>query len=430
MSTYVELLVDNKAIFSYRNEVNPEIFQLFSIENLHRLTGEEATRKAVELNLNYQEDDLYNEDYPLLVLEADARTIRQRLKVLGFSLARVKEAWGEHVQSLIESQERSLNSSESKIGRKDYEEEYKEEIRKHLNYLRSLDFDVWLNLLKELVSKEDANISHTRFEKDSPFYILEGLEEGLVLTAILHLSEDGSRLVLNLTELEVAGWLDSDTLKLGDFKDIVFQQYSPPIIITEGIYDRRILIETLSLLHPHLSDYIKFLNTDEYKPEGGVGSVVKMVKSFISAGIANRVLIVFDNDTAAKEALSSLRGVKIPPHFKFIHYPALKSLESYPTIGPHGIAEMDINGLAGSLELYLGKDILVESDGSRIPIQWTGYSERMGKYQGEILKKQSVQQLFDKKLKIAKKDPSMIKHQDWTGIEGIWINIIDELSSL
>jgi hypothetical protein len=430
MSTYVDLLVNNKPVFSYRNEVSSEIFQLFSDENLYRLIGKEAVKKAAELNLSFDGEDFYDEERPLLVLVADAKIIKQRLKALGFNLQRVKEAWKECVKALVEYSEERISSPLLFRTENKYEKTYREAASKRLRHLNSLDFDVWLEQLKEAVDREEINVSHTRFEADSPFSILENLEEGLILTAILNSVEDGSKLVLDLTELEVVGWLDSGQLELGRFDDHIFRQYSPPIIITEGVYDRKVLIETLSLLYPDLLNYIRFLNMDEYKPEGGVGSIIKMVKSFISAGIANRILVVFDNDTAAKEALISLKGIKIPSHFKFIHYPALTSLDKYPTIGPQGIVEMNINGLAGSIELYLGEDVLLEDDGSYIPVQWTGYSERVKKYQGEITRKLLVQQLFDTKLKTAKKDPYVIKYQDWVGVKSIWDTIIDELSTL
>lgn len=38
--------------------------------------------------------------------------------------------------------------------------------------------------------------------------------------------------------------------------------------------------------------------------------------------------------------------------------PDLEFLKSYPTLGPNGLANMDINGVAASIELYLGNDVL------------------------------------------------------------------------
>ena len=67
---------------------------------------------------------------------------------------------------------------------------------------------------------------------------------------------------------------------------------------------------------------------------------------------------------------------------------------NYPTQGPNGITNLDINGLACSIELYFGRDILTDKEGKLIPIQWKGYEESLKQYQGEILKKKELQEAF------------------------------------
>ncbi len=80
---------------------------------------------------------------------------------------------------------------------------------------------------------------------------------------------------------------------------------------------------------------------------------------------------------------------------------------------------MNVNGLAGSIELYLGDDVLTSEDGNQIPVQWKGYVQSLRKYQGEIISKSEVQNKFIEKLKICENDPSMIEKFDWTGISAI-----------
>ena len=74
----------------------------------------------------------------------------------------------------------------------------------------------------------------------------------------------------------------------------------------------------------------------------------------------------------------------IPDNIKIARYPNIKMLEDYPTIGPSGITNMDINGLAGSIEMYLGVDSLTEKK-ELIPVQWKGFDSSLKKYQGEIV---------------------------------------------
>ena len=81
---------------------------------------------------------------------------------------------------------------------------------------------------------------------------------------------------------------------------------------------------------------------------------------------------------------------------------------------------MDVNGRAGSLEMYLGRDLLTV-DGELVPVQWTGYIEGQQAYQGAISArdKARVQAAFRKKVKTALEDPGARDGQDWSGVEAI-----------
>jgi hypothetical protein len=102
--------------------------------------------------------------------------------------------------------------------------------------------------------------------------------------------------------------------------------------------------------------------------------------------------------------------------------PPLELAQSYPTLGPptaeaptDRISIADVNGLAGSIELYLGQDVLSLPDNSLRPVQWRSYSEGSKQYQGEITDKKAVQQAYEEKLARAQANPSVIASQDWTG---------------
>ena len=59
---------------------------------------------------------------------------------------------------------------------------------------------------------------------------------------------------------------------------------------------------------------------------------------------------------------------------------------------------MNVNGLACSIEMYFGVDVLTRNN-ELIPIQWKGFEEKEKKYQGEIADKNYVQETFRKKLR-------------------------------
>ena len=78
-----------------------------------------------------------------------------------------------------------------------------------------------------------------------------------------------------------------------------------------------------------------------------------------------------------------------------------------------------MNGLAASIELYFGEDVLKRADGSLAPVQWRGYIESLTCYQGEVLGKSQLQAEFARKLSQAESDPAVRAKQDWTGIDAI-----------
>lgn len=191
------------------------------------------------------------------------------------------------------------------------------------------------------------------------------------------------------------------------------------IVITEGETDRWVLKRSLRLLYPHLFEYFHFLDFKETKVEGGAGHLANIVKAFAAAGIINKIIAIFDNDTAAESAIRGLSTGRLPKNIVIRKYPPLALADNYPTQGPTGITCMNVNGLAGSIELYLGRDILQNPDSSLMPVQWKGFDSKLNKYQGEIINKFDLQSKFKQKLSVCESEPLRIPEFDWTGIRSI-----------
>jgi hypothetical protein len=188
------------------------------------------------------------------------------------------------------------------------------------------------------------------------------------------------------------------------------------IILTEGSVDKLVLEKSLELLYPHLSGYYSFMDFGISNAPGSAGSLVNTIKAFVGSGITNRVVAIFDNDTAAYVAIRGLRKTSVPPNIKVINYPNTELAKSYPTLGPSGVSNLDINGLACSVELYFGVDVLTLG-GQLIPIHWKGYDVSVDQYQGEIIRKQELQDAFFDKLSKCVADRTLIGTTDWSGIE-------------
>jgi hypothetical protein len=88
---------------------------------------------------------------------------------------------------------------------------------------------------------------------------------------------------------------------------------------------------------------------------------------------------------------------------------------------------MNVNGLAGSIEMYLGVDVLKDADGTLSPVQLRSYIEGVKAYQGEVTDKAGIHKRFREKVKLAEASPSVVSDQDWSGLEAIIESLIKAL---
>jgi hypothetical protein len=171
----------------------------------------------------------------------------------------------------------------------------------------------------------------------------------------------------------------------------------------------------MKVLYPHLADYFTFMDFEAAKVEGGASHLAKIVKSFAGAGIANKVIAIFDNDSVGRDAARSLSQIRLPGNLSVLTLPDLKCLRKYPTIGPSGRKDVNVNGLAASIELYLGDDVLCEN-GKMTPVKWSAYISSMEQYQGEVLDKDKIHKRFKQKLADQKDQPNLTHDPNWAGL--------------
>ena len=193
------------------------------------------------------------------------------------------------------------------------------------------------------------------------------------------------------------------------------------MILAEGPSDIRVLRQALERMHPHLTDLISFFNHEELSVDGGANFVVKFLKAFAGANIADQVLAVFDNDTAGLMALKQTQALSLPPNLRATSLPECAMAKIYPTVGPQGRHDMDVNGLAASIEMYLGAYALTEGGALR-PVRWTGYVPVADAYQGEVEGKRHVVDAFQKLL-AAESRPAAAKAA-FPDLSRVWDHLI------
>ena len=138
-------------------------------------------------------------------------------------------------------------------------------------------------------------------------------------------------------------------------------------------------------------------------------AVTHYLKAFIAAGIRNRIIALYDNDSAGLSEIKVLKNIPIPPNVRIMHLPDLEMCRHYPTIGPGGSSIDNINGRACSIEMFLGKAIL-KKNGEYEPIRWKSYIDKVDAYQGEIVSKSEVLKQF--KLKVKRSQNQLIL-EEW-----------------
>lgn len=214
-----------------------------------------------------------------------------------------------------------------------------------------------------------------------------------MLRAVLEAWPEATEVVLDYTSLVDGGYYSGDEAicakaRLKWAED--HPAFGPIVLLTEGRSDARVLSAALEVMAPHLADLFSFLDFEGLNLEGSADMLVKTLRAFIGARVTTRMVAIFDNDTAGAAALSVMNGVYLPPNFRAMTLPTSAVGCTYPTTGPQGTAIMDINGLACSIELYLGRDALTNGSGELSPVRWTGYNSKLGRYQGAVEGKSAI----------------------------------------
>lgn len=260
--------------------------------------------------------------------------------------------------------------------------------------LSSITYDQYLAEIKSIIdSKEityDQLNENFRESLTSGELGIYGFSLDSHLHSILSVLSDNDFVEYDLTDVIDGGWVDENQAKNVDYEKI--------IILTEGKSDVEFISKSIEKLYPHLKDYYHFIDFDEYKVESSASALVKIITSFAAANVKHPIIALFDNDTAGLKEMKKLTSKTVQPNIRILKYPDITIAKKYPTVGPTGKKKMNVNGLACSIEMYFGVDVLTRNN-ELIPIQWKGFEEKEKKYQGEIADKNYVQETFRKKLR-------------------------------
>jgi hypothetical protein len=416
MGAYAEIWVGDLFVTSSKNFVHGAIMSLFRSADRNVRSSDDpiVPRHLAESRRDVDPDNM---EFQFLYYETSAFVVRERLELEGYTLGNARQLFAEWRDLELQQRER--------YRQKVPEFEETQERLRHLTADKWIEYVRWINegrptyndkdershsFVEELLNSNDGNERWYGYDCPDPLLLLRLALEACDRAGTVH---------YDLTDLADQGYvgIEEDPAATGFDASV-----GRTVILTEGRTDAAILGGAMELLHPHLAGAFSFMDFTDVR--GGAGQLANLVRAFAAAGIVNRVVAVFDNDAAAVAAMKAVRRETLPQHILMMRLPDLPALQAYPTLGPTGLSVMDINGMAASLELYLGDDILRNADGALPPVQWTGYEHSVGVYQGELMEKARVNALFTEKLARARADRVFRDQGDWAGLQLILSKIL------
>lgn len=405
MSVHSRLTIRDVHFEAWKEGFSDEIMMLFSESEKHV----EQMAPSPEEELGESEEDTS----PPLSVEyvSSVEAIKKRLDFLGFTFDTCREVFElARCAEIIEGRKRVEELKRRTFDSGSRSDWFTEKLQERIELLVCSNAESWLAAVREaLLAPPDADPSQLsdlansfkpmgtfltglRFPNidDERFRLrfeLEALQTGQVILDVSELVDAGDYPAsYPLSELarESVCARDKEALHL--------------IILTEGATDKFVLEGALRVLQPELNEYISFMDFSAFNVEGGASFLASIVRAFAGAGIRDRIVAVFDNDTAGCLSQSLLMRHDLPNNIRVLRYPDIELAQNYPTLGPSGLVQMDVNGSAGGIELYLGSDVLSDSEGTLIPIQWKGFEGALKRYQGEIVDKRGCLKRFSDKL--------------------------------
>ncbi|MGG7664032.1 HEPN/Toprim-associated domain-containing protein [Dyadobacter sp. BHUBP1] len=437
MGSYCELYIGRYHVDSFKGHVPSQLAIIFRDTDL------------VVSQVPYQDyysdppedcDDDYATRYELVM---SLNCAKDRLNLLGFTERAVRQQFLDGIEEALQEQ------NELRELREGVMDDYHESEFHTLQQLQQYGFDGWRRAISALIAdcfvSNRSNITDEAysktlsppysvfFERRDTFLGFPVAEIGMFLRAVIEDIPSEINVILDITELIGGGYyLPDDHICSGTVEDALSEtrQFDKILILTEGKSDSRIFERTLRILYPHLCEYFSFMDFGPSKTEGGAPALVSTIKSFAAAGINNKIVALFDNDAAGVEHWKYISSTRLPSNIKPLVLPYNRLASNYPTVGPQGEVEVDINGKAASTELYLGESVLRNANNQLIPVQWGSWNHKTLVYQGAISEKGEIQDRFDAAMDSIESKKTQASDFDFTGLRSIFEMIFTEVATM
>lgn len=338
-----------------------------------------------------------NEEFEI-IFKTTVKKAKRRLDILGYTI--------EESKKLFEDELKKLDQLIC--------EEYPSEENKVHEIIGDLTFDKWIIFYKKYVEKnienkpdkeqsisEDFVLKLLVFEDES-FLSYEdeltfspGVFSLYKMRAHMDIIDENEEVILDLTDVINSGWLNET--EIPNIKKQI-------LLVTEGTTDNEFISKSMEILFKDYVHLYNFFDRTYVDSGGGHSGMLEMYRFALSANVESKIIFLFDNDSAANSSIKIIEKYrdKAKKNIKSIKLPALDLCESYPTIDSHkNIAKVNINGIACSIELFLGRKNLMNNFGDFYPIELGSLNSSTKTIQGTIQGKKEIQKKFKITLKNA-----------------------------
>lgn len=398
MGSYTELIIDEYPVHSLKSYV-PDISCIFcesdkkifnrKINERNRITWGNIDEEDLEVAYEYQ---------------TTVQIAIDRLEIIGYSLSKTKLDFINSKNKLIKELTDFLEFPDTHLMNTFYTNK--------IELLQSSNFDDFIKAFIEIRTKKvpnyktdsDYNLSNLAqyLIDDGWFLNFPCSEFAFYYRAFLESCNKDALVIQDITEVVNAGYYTPEEEVISSL-----MEYQEKItILTEGTSDINIISKSIQVLYPHLFDYYNFKDFKISKAQGNAHQLFLDIKNLIAINHKGKVIALFDNDGEGLAQFNQLKKINIPENFVVLKYPDITLLESYPTTNN---TFENLNGIAGSIEMYLGKDVLQEN-GKYISVELANQKI----LHGAIEHKENLQKKYFQKIKKCQNELSCINDYCWT----------------
>ena len=383
MGTEITLDIGGLAVTYAKNHRGTDHGSLFQEQARRALTND-------QLDYDYHEREGDDHTSVAMAFERPLKDVVPRLELLGFNLDRVRreyediaDIWREERQAFTDEDSGPLPDLMSFV-------EFSRFATEHP--LASLDdtfvSGVDVESKKTIAGRFADQAVASRIPNFEPHSIQAYSERSYFgeLVNVLHpysvmrlLAEgngnDNASVVWHYGPLVHAGWATEGEFVSGARRAETF------LIATEGSSDVRILKHALALLRPGIEDFFRFIDVSKGHPFSGTGNLVKFAEGLVKIDVQNQIVFLFDNDAEGLDAHQRLSALTLPPNMRRVMLPEIEAFQAFPTQGPEGSRESNINRRAAAIECYLDLGV---GEHQTAEVRWTNYKKALSVYHGKL----------------------------------------------